>query len=521
MPIRPSRNTPGVERILKLACKLAMRSAAANVEPLHLLWALVLEESRGSEILHQHGITWEELPEELATEPDTEASPDSDMAELPLSEALNQVLNTAELHSGRQGRYAELGSEHLLIGLTAVSSGALETLQSHGLTAERLQSLLDEAEGNPDTPLAVDFELADKNATATDETDLFRILDAAANRVREGVRVLEDYVRFGRDDRHLTSLLKTWRHDLRAVLGEIDDRRLLSSRDTAADVGTGLNTPGERRRQSLHDVLRANCKRVQEGLRTLEEYGKILSPNIGEAFSQLRYRFYTLEKILAVNAESRRKLADRNLYVLVTRDQCRLDPLATIRIALNAGADMIQIREKSLSDREVVEYGKQVREWTWETNALLIMNDRPDLAVLIEADGVHVGQEELSVREARRILGPDRIIGVSTHSLEQAEQAVDDGADYLGVGPVFPSRTKTFSESELAGLEFVRQVAEAITLPWFAIGGITPENLVDLKTAGATRIAVSHAVCGSESPGEIVTKLKEAIDLKPSAERQG
>ena len=276
-----------------------------------------------------------------------------------------------------------------------------------------------------------------------------------------------------------------------------------------------MDTPGERRRQSLHDVLRANCKRVQEGLRTLEEYGKILSPNIGEAFSQLRYRFYTLEKILAVNAESRRKLADRNLYVLVTRDQCRLGRELTIQMALAAGADIIQIREKHLSDREVVEYGKQVREWTWEANALLIMNDRPDLAVLIDADGVHVGQEELSVREARRILGPDRIIGVSTHNLEQAKQAMDDGADYLGVGPVFPSRTKTFSESELAGLDFVRQVAEAITLPWFAIGGITPENFLELKAAGAQRIAVSHAVCGSDSPGEVIAKFKDALSAEP------
>ena len=143
------------------------------------------------------------------------------------------------------------------------------------------------------------------------------------------------------------------------------------------------------------------------------------------------------------------------------------------------------------------------------------MNDRPDLAVLIEADGVHVGQEELSVRQVRRIIGPDRMIGVSTHSLEQAKQAVNDGADYLGVGPVFSSLTKTFSESELVGLEFVRQVSEEITLPWFAIGGITPENLPELKVAGAKRIAVSHAVCGSASPGEVVTKLKDALRAEP------
>src|SRR5690606_2183195 len=137
---------------------------------------------------------------------------------------------------------------------------------------------------------------------------------------------------------------------------------------------------------------------------------------------------------------------------------------------------------------------------TRESGALFIMNDRPDLAVLVDADGVHVGQEELSVREARRIVGPGRLVGVSTHSLEQARLAGEDGADYLGVGPVFPSQTKSFSE--LAGLDFVRQVAEEIRLPWYAIGGITPENVSDVLAAGATRIAVSQAVCGSPSPGE-------------------
>jgi thiamine-phosphate pyrophosphorylase len=140
------------------------------------------------------------------------------------------------------------------------------------------------------------------------------------------------------------------------------------------------------------------------------------------------------------------------------------------------------------------------------------MNDRPDLAVLTDADGVHVGQEELTVRHARRIVGPNRLIGVSTHNIEQARKAVEDGADYLGVGPVFSSQTKAFPE--LAGLEFVRQVAEEIRLPWYAIGGINPENLPELLSAGATRIAISHAVCSSASPGEVLGKLKECMPAR-------
>jgi thiamine-phosphate pyrophosphorylase len=320
---------------------------------------------------------------------------------------------------------------------------------------------------------------------------------------------LEDYVRFAKDDRPLTSLLKTWRHDLRAALAPVEERRLLISRDSANDVGTTLNTPGERHRQTFDDVLTANCKRVQEGLRTLEEYGKIVSPAVGEAVSQLRYRFYEFEKRLAIESSSRERLAGRNIYLLAARDECYLEFEIAIRIALAAGVGIVQLREKHLSDREVVELGRQVREWTREAGALFLMNDRPDLAVLTDADGVHVGQEELTVREARRILGPNRLIGVSTHTIEQARKAVDDGADYLGVGPVFPSQTKSFPE--FAGLEFVRQAAEEIQLPWYAIGGVTPENVADVIAAGAARIAVSHAVMSTNSPGDVITKFKERL----------
>src|SRR5690606_6779092 len=125
---------------------------------------------------------------------------------------------------------------------------------------------------------------------------------------------------------------------------------LLRSRDTGRDVGTEIDTPAERHRQTLDDVLRANCKRVQEGLRTLEEYGKILSPLVGGSISQLRYRFYTIERRLVIQANSRQQLAGRSLYLLATKDQCSLDFELTIRIALNAGTDIVQLREKALTD---------------------------------------------------------------------------------------------------------------------------------------------------------------------------
>src|SRR5205823_13726171 len=125
----------------------------------------------------------------------------------------------------------------------------------------------------------------------------------------------------------------------------------------------------------------------------------------------------------------------------------------TIREAGAGGAHMIQLREKSLSDRALLGRARQVRHWTHEAGLLFIMNDRPDLARLVEADGVHLGQDELPIKEARRIVGPDLLIGISTHDIDQVRRAVLDGASYLGVGPVFPSTTKEFSD--LPGLEFV------------------------------------------------------------------
>ncbi|MCH7687726.1 MAG: thiamine phosphate synthase [Planctomycetes bacterium] len=191
----------------------------------------------------------------------------------------------------------------------------------------------------------------------------------------------------------------------------------------------------------------------------------------------------------------------------MTSELCQQGFEKVVRESTAAGVGIVQLREKSLPDRELVRLGKRIREWTRETDTLFIMNDRPDLAVLADADGIHVGQDELSVHEARRIVGPNRLVGVSTHTIEQARKAVLDGADYLGVGPVFPSMTKQFDE--FAGLEFVRNVASEITLPWFAIGGIDAENMQQLLDAGATRVAVSGAICTACDPAEASRQLIE------------
>ena len=137
------------------------------------------------------------------------------------------------------------------------------------------------------------------------------------------------------------------------------------------------------------------------------------------------------------------------------------------------------------------------------------MNDRPDVAVLARADGVHLGQEDATVKDARRILGPDGLIGVSTHSIEQARAAVLDGASYIGVGPTFASGTKQFSQ--FTGTELLRSVRAEIQLPAFAIGGITMENLPQVLAAGFTRVAVSGAISGTKDPAAAAGEFLAAL----------
>ena len=342
------------------------------------------------------------------------------------------------------------------------------------------------------------------------KTATLRVLDAAANRAREGLRVVEDYLRFVLDDRHLTELCKQLRHDLTDALDQIPQEHRLASRDTQADVGTVLTTSGEQNRVDPTVVLTANFARLQESLRTLEEFGKLLDADLAAVFKQMRYRTYTLQRAADITRNSIVRLATARLYILIDSRESIEAFERLARSLIEAGTDVIQLRDKQLDDRALLDRARRLRGLTRETKTLFVMNDRPDLAALACADGVHVGQEELSVKDVRRIVGPEMLIGVSTHSLEQARQAVLDGANYIGVGPTFPSDTKSFEH--FPGLELLRQVAAEIRLPAFAIGGIDRQNIKEVLATGLTRIAVSGAVTVVADPAKAVKELQ--IKLK-------
>jgi thiamine-phosphate pyrophosphorylase len=227
---------------------------------------------------------------------------------------------------------------------------------------------------------------------------------------------------------------------------------------------------------------------------------------------QTRYQSYTLEKSL-YRLDPRSLLARSRVYVLLTRAQCTAAMDWTIAQIAAGGAGIVQLREKDLPDRELLALAQDVRKWTRKANLLMIVNDRVDIARLVDADGVHLGQDDLSVAEARQILGPDRLVGVSTHTVEQVQAAVQAGADYIGIGPVFPSRTKAFDH--FPGLEFVKAATSRTSLPAFALGGITLENVADVTAAGARRVALSQAVIQADDPQAVVMSFQAHLEQYP------
>ena len=270
-------------------------------------------------------------------------------------------------------------------------------------------------------------------------------------------------------------------------------------------------TRTERIRENPRAVLTANFKRIAEALRSLEEYGKLVDVWLAGRFEVLRYDIYTVEKMTMTAVAANRTLGEARLMVLIGGLPTLGDLTWMVEEAIAGGADVIQYREKGVPDRELLRRAREVRILTARARVPMIMNDRADLARLSGCDGVHLGQEDISIRDARRVLNGSAHIGLSTHDRAQLEAAILAGANYLGVGPVFPSATKEFAEPELAGLSFVRVAAESTALPWFAIGGIHQGNVDRVLESGATRIAVSGAVIRATSPRQSTMQLKARL----------
>jgi thiamine-phosphate diphosphorylase len=602
------RFTDRARKIMQLANQEAQRFNHEYIGTEHILLGLIKEGSGvGANVLKNLDVDLRKVRMEV--EKLVQSGPDKvTTGKLPQTPRAKKVIEYS-MEEARNLNHNYVGTEHILLGLLREQEGVAAQvlvnlgLKLEGVREEVLNLLGHGMEGPHGTDRPVRLPIAPISPTGpaatTRANDILRVLDAAANRAREGLRVVEDYVRFLLDDQHLTELCKQLRHDLTAATSQISADRRMAARETQDDVGTMLTTSTERSRDDVTGVVRANFARLQESLRSLEEFSKLwnaawtgknvlipadagrrpcrspspgqrpgetgeieamssaqranrsetvaplgrefgeiapssqgvalgwaneapsgrteqrqeLSPRpaeLSESFKQLRYRTYTLERAVEITHGSIKRMPKVRLYVLIDGRGSPAEFERLVVSLIQAGVHAIQLRDKQLADRELLARARLLRALTWETAALCIINDRPDLAALAGADGVHIGQEEISVKDARQIVGATALVGVSTHSIEQARQAVLDGANYIGVGPTFPSGTKTFEQ--FPGLDLLRAVAAEIRLPAFAIGGIAKENIGDVLATGFTRVAVSGAVAAAADPAEAARQLLAVLN---------
>ncbi len=336
----------------------------------------------------------------------------------------------------------------------------------------------------------------------------YRIIDANINRVNEGLRCIEEYTRFVLNNEEITTKLKNIRHEISIYYNKYYEN-LISARNTTSDVGTNIKNIFKETNSS--DVIIANLKRIQEGLRVLTEYS-----GLDEKY---RYQTYTIEKeimeIISKNKCTNIKqtlLKDKNIYLITSSDNFNsgdefLDKIAQI---LKCGVKIIQYREKNKPAKEIIKTGMKIRQLCSIYGALFIVNDRIDIAKILDADGVHLGQDDIPINEARKILGNDKIIGISTHKPNDALEAQKAGADYIGVGPVFKTPTKP--NATPVGLEYVKWVSKNIKIPFYAIGSIDINNVQKVLSAGANRIAVIRALMNAQNPDIIIKKFMEEIN---------
>ena len=345
---------------------------------------------------------------------------------------------------------------------------------------------------------------------------IYRMIDANFNRAREALRGMEEYCRFLLDNKELSGQAKQLRHRLCEAIARLDTASLLCARDIAGDVGRGLSVQGQLSRATLADSFTAATKRAGEALRVLAETTQTLNTDVASICEQLRFGVYDLEKAVFLAAFKRDKLAQIRLYVLINVDPQTTDTkaLELAQKCIAGGADALQLRPKGITDKRFLMLAERFITLCRTNGAVGIINDRTDIARLADADGIHLGQDELAPQTARTLLKRPMLIGGSTHSIDELQQAIADGFDYVGVGPAFPSLTKPALKT--AGLDYIQQAVKILAgtniFP-VAIGGITPENLLSVLQTGIRAVAVSAAI--ATDPQTACRKLKNILTQYP------
>ncbi len=344
------------------------------------------------------------------------------------------------------------------------------------------------------------------------ESSVYRIIDANINRAMEGIRVCEDILRFLLDS-ELSLEFKKMRHSLKSYSESFPPLALLRSRDVEGDAQKFINTGSEMERNSVQEIYSANIHRIIEAVRVLEETSKTLSEGSSALLQEMRFRLYEYEKqfVLKLSGRERRERLKGPLYAIL--DAVFIGTLSyseTAERMIRGGASVIQLRMKGEPASRILETARELSKICENSETLFIVNDYPDIALLAGADGLHLGQDDIPLSEARKVLPGDMIIGISTHSPGQAADALKDAPDYIALGPLFDTESKNGELIRGIGTDSIKTVKEASDIPVVAIGGITVDNIHSVFEKGADSAAMISALYKN---GTIEENCRELVKL--------
>ena len=282
-----------------------------------------------------------------------------------------------------------------------------------------------------------------------------QIIDANVNRIGEGLRVIEEYTRFVRSNESLTNQLSAIRKRVNQAFPQ--QSSYLHSRNTSTDT-RAKEVP--KKRDSAYDLLVANFKRVQEAFRVLEEYAA------NEECNQCRYDMYDLEQEVLLLAK--KPDIKRGVYLIS-------HSVDIIKQGIDWGCALVQLRDKDADKPALLDHAYEVAEYAKHYEVPFIVNDHLDIVQLVDADGLHTGQDDISVAKQRQLLGDHKLIGRTTHSLDQGRQAKAEGVDYVSVGPIWETPSKPGRDG--IGFDYLTVVKQELGIPFVAIGGINDDNI--------------------------------------------
>ncbi|AIQ95582.1 thiamine phosphate synthase [Prochlorococcus sp. MIT 0604] len=346
--------------------------------------------------------------------------------------------------------------------------------------------------------------MLNSNTTNAEDLRIYQIIDANLDRAREGLRVLEDWARFGLGNEKQVERIKNFRQ----ILGKNHLEVYKQSRNHTEDKCKGITHQEQNNRKTSEQIISSNSGRVQEALRVIEEFSRIHNYELSKIASGIRYEIYTLEVDLLSSSKCKNLeeiLKENDLYVITDQKENLLEIIEEILIA---GVRIIQYRFKKGTDKDHLQEAIQIKNLCKRYNSLFIINDRVDIALASNADGIHLGQDDLDLKTARKLLGYSKIIGISANNEIDISNALKDGCNYIGIGPVFETATK--KNKKPIGIEKIKSLTKNLNIPWFAIGGIKSNNISYLKKNGFKKVALVSQLMNSEDPKEeAIMILKE------------